>query len=344
MSYKLLVVSSSLGRQDLLGDLLSYFKSRGKAFFLATASRRLRRRAVHEHWPLGRPRTMWFIFRVWFQKPETILLVNWPEKIMYSLFPLKSKIFWLEYPDSKPELFSALLKKLYALASRRAELIVFGASAAEKMKKLLGHDRIHVVPVASTHLSLQQDSIFKTLAVQRERGRFVVGAVLYGLPKVQAERLLSALSIAQSVCPIIELVILGEGKNRPQIQWLIRRMNLERKVWLAGPALDFSRWVNQFDVYVMANDKASLSDAAWAISAMSVGLPILGPQLDWLGDIVSPKAGALIDVCDPETLARQIIKLQQDEDLCQKLGNEARRLAPQFSFDRFAETITKLLS
>lgn len=344
MNYKLLVVSSAPGRQDLLGDLLSYFKARGKPFFLATASRRLRRRARHEHWPLGKPRTMWFIFRVWFQKPETILLVNWPEKLIYSLLPLKPKIFWLEYPESNPEYFSALLKKLYALAARKAELIVFGANAAEKMKKLVGHDRVHIVPAASTHLSVQQDSIFKTLAVQRERGRFVVGAVLYGLPKLQAERLLSALSIAQSVCPIIELVILGEGKNRPQIQWLIRRMNLERKVWLAGPALDFSRWVNQFDVYIVANDKATLSDAAWAISAMNVGLPVLAPQLDWLGDVISAKSGALIDVSDPETLARQIIKLQQDEDLCDKLGSEARRLAPQFSFDRFAEAITKLLS
>jgi len=344
MSGKILIVSSAPSRQALLGDLLAYFKSRGKPFFLAASSRRLRRRAMHEDWPLGRPLAPWFMFRVWFLKPQTIVLANWPEKLLYSLLPFSPRQVWLEYPEQSPEYFSPLLKKLYAWAGRKATVIVFGNKSAEKIKEIIGHDNVYSLPAVAMHTSAEQESIFKTLATQAERGRFVVGSVLYGLPRLQAERLLSAVSIAQSICPIIELVILGEGKNRAQIQWLIRRMKLERKVWLVGPASDFARWVNQFDVYVIANDKPSLQDVSWAISAMGTALPVLAPQLDWLSDIVTPKTGALIDITDAETIARQLIKLQQDETLCKELGKEARSAAQHFSFDRFAETITKLLS
>ncbi len=343
MNEKILVVSSSRARQALLGDLLSYFKKRGKPFFIAASSRRLRHRASHENWPLGRPLAPWFMLRVWFSKPGVILLVSWPEKILYSLMPFFPRLIWLEYPECSPEYFSPLLKKLYAWSARKATVIVFGNTTAEKIKEIIGHDNVHSVPAVAMHTSAEQESIFKTLAAQTERGRFVVGSVLYGLPRVQAERLLSAVSIAQSICPIIELVILGEGKNRGQIQWLIRRMKLERKVWLAGPASDFTRWVNQFDVYVIAHDNPNLQDVSWAISAMGARLPVLGPQLDWLSDIVTPKTGALIDIKDAETIARQLIKLQQDEALRQALGKEARSSSQEFSFERFAESITKLL-
>ena len=123
-----------------------------------------------------------------------------------------------------------------------------------------------------------------------------------------------------------------------------KRMNLERRVWLAGPTSDFQRWVGQLSVYVMANKRPGLEDAAWAISAMASNLPVIAPKQAWLEDIINHKTGLLIDVADPDTLARQLIKLQQATETCERLGKEARLMAQKISFDYFVDSFNKLLS
>jgi len=366
MSNRLLFISSLPYRQILLGDLLSHFKATGQSFFLLTKSRRLLHRGQAEKWLVKTSRLpvlapfsfflslpfIWlffglsFIFHLWRWQANVVILSHWPEKIAFSALAnlLGKKVFWLEYPDREVAKFSFLIKFFYRHANKKINFIVFGNKSAENLRSLVGDKNISVIlPAANAH-SLQQHSIFKNLAEQTNRGRFVVGSVLYGLPRDQAERLLSALSIAQTVCPTIELVIIGAGKNRKQIQWLARRMNLERRVWLAGPTSFFQRWIDQLDVYVVASKRPSLEDSAWAITAMTAGLPVIAAQKDWLAEVVNEKTGVLVDVNDPEILARQLISLQQDKNLCERLGKQAKLAAQNFSFNNFVTSFTKLLS
>jgi len=366
MANRLLFISSLPNKQILLGDLLSNFKATRQKFFLLTKSRRLLRRGQHEKWAVKRSLLpvlppivflilllfLWlffglsFIFRLWRARTNIVILAHWPEKIIFSPLArlLGRRIFWLEYPERDITKLSPIIKFFYRRFSKNVSFIVFGNKPAATLRSVVGDKNISVILPTSAANNFQQHSIFKTLAEQSKRGRFVVGSVLYGLPRDQAERLLSALAIAQTVCPTIELVIVGEGKNRRQIQWLARRMNLERRVWLAGPTADFQRWVGQLDVYVVANKRPTLEDSAWAISAMASGLPVIAPQQAWLEDVVTAKTGILTDINDPEILARQLISLQQETELCERLGKEARTMAQKLSFENFVNSFTKLLS
>lgn len=366
MINRLLFVSTLANKQLLLGDLLSRFKASRQPFLLLTKSKRLLRRGLVEKWLVNRSSLpvisplifiifspfIWliygsaFVVKLWHFKPNVVILAHWPEKIIYS--PLAGlfgkKVCWLEYPDKDVNKLSAIIKFFYKRSHKNVSFIVFGNKSAESLRSLVGSKNISVLLPSAAANNFQQHSIFKTLAEQTKRGRFVVGSVLYGLPRDQAERLLSALSIAQIVCPNIELVIIGEGKNRKQIQWLAKRMNLERRVWLAGPAVDFQRWVGQLDVYVIANKRPTLEDSAWAISAMASSLPVIAPVRAWLEDVITAKTGVLTDINDPENLSQQLISLQQDSELCERLGKEAKSLAQKLSFDNFVDSFIKLMS
>lgn len=359
-----MLISTAPGRQFFLADILNAWRTTHRPFFLLARSRRLLKRGQREHWRAKKTLlpilptwlflilvpVLWpcfglvFLIRLWRLKPASVLLINWPEKILFS--PLvslsKTRLVWLEYPEYKNNFFP-LLNILYRRAARRAIIVVFSQSQAEQFRSFVAGDRIAVVPPAALVTAVQQDTLFKTLANKTERGRFVVGSVLYGLPKDQAERLLSALSIAQSVCPFIELVIVGEGKNRRQIQWIIKRMNLERRVWLAGASADFSRWFSHLDLYIMASTRPTLEDAAFGISALASGLPVIGPEISWLQDVISPKVGALIDINDPELIAHQCISFQQAGEKQKAIAESARAKAQELSFERLMEKLTHII-
>lgn len=366
MVKRLLLISSLPARQLVLSDLLSHFKSINQPFVLLTKAKRLLKRGYIEKWlvkksylPLWSPfifliflPLLWVIFGLgwlvylWRWHPQVVVLFNWPEKIIFSSLAhwFKLRVIWFEYPERSVDRLPMIVKFFYRRLSRYVKVVVFGQDTAQQFSALFKPQSITILKPASSAKNFKQPSIFNKLAEQNKRSRFVVGAVLYGLPREQAEKLLAALAITQSVCPLIELVIIGEGKNRKQIQWLARHMNLERKIWLAGPTSDWQRWVGQLDVYIMANKKPGLEDASWALNAMAFSLPVIAPMSDWLKDFITAEVGVLLDINNPELLARQLIAWQQNEALVTKLGRGAHKLANNLSFDNFTNSFLKLLS
>ncbi len=364
MNKPLLFISSSKGRQAWLSNTISALKASAYPIIIRSSSRRFRKNMRREHiysksfylssfpsW-LGIfivPCAWIFfgtvqLFRILRFRPGAVILINWPEKIILTPFSsfFNTTVIWLEHPDPGAEVPGALVRALYHRLARKVKIVAFGNELSEFWKTEHNHSQVSIVFPPSVPVNAKQHDLFKTMADHTDRSRFVVASVLYGLPKDQAERLLSAVSITQSVCPNIELVIIGAGKNRQQIQWLVRRMGLERRVWLAGPTDDFERWLNHLDTYIIATPRPTLDDASWAIAAMSAKLPVLAPKLSWLSDVITEKNGALIDVSDPETIARQLINLQQNEELRAALGKEAQKTAERFSFVNFSDSIHKL--
>lgn len=360
----LLIISSIRQRQLFLSDVLSSLKQTHRRFFLRAKSKKLLARARHEHWQAANMRLpvwpyalffialpivwLWFglpfIVRLWRWNPQSILLVNWPEKIIYTPLAalLGRRLYWLHYPNSTQIDFPPL-SALFRHFAKRAVVITFCQSDAEAIKQYVSPEHVKIIQPGSNLKIEQQDTLFKNLANSgSERGRFVIGTVLYGLPKEPAERLLSALSIAQAICPVIELVIIGEGKNRKHIQWTIKRLGLEKKVWLAGSAADFPRWAAHLDVYAIASTHPTLDDLDYALAALTSGLPIIGPDVDWLRDSIGP-ASCLLNIADPEAIAGQLISLQQTEERRTKLRREAKRLAHNLVFEKSLNDFIQLL-
>ncbi len=283
--------------------------------------------------------------RTLFNRPDTLVCCYWPEQLILSPCALLFgwRVLWLRVPgfDEGPKGF--ILKKLHKAAARRSEIVAFSGEIREKLTaenfgKIVHALRPALMPQETPH---QQD-MFQRLAGRRSH-RFVIGATIENLDRLLMERLLSALTIALTVSPAFELVIVGEGEQRKPLQWLIRKMNLSSHVWLAGADISPARWLEHVDVYAMPHDRPGLEEIANALVAMNFGVPVLASHKAGLGDIITSKIGALVDMGDAETLARQFRRLEQAGDLRKTLGVEARREAESLTFERFVEELALIL-
>lgn len=275
-----------------------------------------------------------------FSRAKTAVLVNTPEKVF--LTPLAKlfgkRIIWLELPGNGNLPASGLMKLLYKKYKRTVETVVF-SRREDSEKSRLEH---HVLPAALPEPSTYQQDLFAVLA-DRPRRRFVAASIIRGLDKRLVERLLSALAATLPVCPIMELLIVGEGEDRKQLQWLVRRMGLTNRVWLVGDSTTPSRWLEDVNVYVVAEDNPRLEHIAGAVAAFRAGLPVLADLKSGLGNIVTSKTGALIDLSDVETVARQLVRLEQEVELCKDMGAEAREVSHNLTFERFTNDLATIL-
>ncbi len=284
--------------------------------------------------------------RTIFSNTRTLVCFNWPEKII--LTPVaklcKWRVIWLELPDTSfPKDF--LTKRLISRIARKAEIIVFSAEQGEEWKKITHQkSELHITsPFAYPSALVHQDDLFQALA-ERPRHRFVIAAVLEGLEKELIERLLSALAIGLTVCSILELMIIGDGERRKQLLWLIRKMGLGNHVWLVGGSKNFLRWLGHVDMFVLPHEKPSLEEIATTILVMNQAIPVLGNQGVGLGEVITSKTGALIDMTDSETLARQFLRLEQAGDLRKSIGRAAKEQAEKLTFEHFVEIFSRILS
>lgn len=288
-----------------------------------------------------------FAVRTLFFKTRTIICLNWPEKLIFSPIAhfFRWRVIWVEFPDAlKPPHFF-LFKMLYQWASEHSEIIVFSRQQEKLLQEIMPKVKsLSVVrPLTYPQPPFHQQDLFKALA-DRPRHRFVIGAIVENLDKKLIERLLSTLAIGLSVCSTLELMVIGDGENRKQLLWLIRKMGLGNHVWLVGSGTDFIRWLEHVDMYILPHENPSLEEIAKTILVMGQGIPVLGHNQAGLDEVINTRTGALIDITDSETIARQIIHLEQAGDLRKSIGKEAKRAALDLTFEQFILDFSTILS
>lgn len=287
-----------------------------------------------------------FVFRTMVYETRTVICMNWPEKLIISPIAhfLKWRVLWVELPDAiKPPKFF-LSKKLYHYAADHSEIIVFSQRQATAFREHFSNNTLlHLVkPLTFPNNPFHQQDLFKALA-DRPRHRFVVGAIVENLEKPVIERLLSALAIGLTVCSTLELMIIGDGENRKQLLWLIRKMGLGNHVWLVGNSTDFLRWLEHVDMYIVPYENPSLEEIAKTILVMGQGIPVAGHIYAGLDEVINAHTGALIDITDSESMARHIIHLEQAGDVRKSIGREAKKIAHQLTFDHFILDFSAIL-
>jgi glycosyltransferase involved in cell wall biosynthesis len=146
--------------------------------------------------------------------------------------------------------------------------------------------------------------------------------------KQKIETIFQAMKICLPVIPNLQLIVIGEGRERKNLAWLAKKMKIENLVWLVGEQEQLKKWLDSFDIFLAAGDALKLDDCGNILEAMAAGLPVLGPRNIGLENlVVENKTGALIEADNSEMLARQIIKLHQDKKLRVHLGKNGQERA-----------------
>jgi glycosyltransferase involved in cell wall biosynthesis len=130
------------------------------------------------------------------------------------------------------------------------------------------------------------------------------------LPVKGQVNLIKAMAIVQENEPLARLTIVGEGKERPVLEQLIRELNLQKVVSLAGaiPSQHMPDIYRLSHYFVLASYYESQCVALG--EALACGLPAVAPPVGYAPELLSAsKAGVLAENNTPTALASAIRQL-----------------------------------
>jgi glycosyltransferase involved in cell wall biosynthesis len=171
------------------------------------------------------------------------------------------------------------------------------------------------------------------------RAKVIVGVASRLAPVKGIVHLVDALAMIARSHPHVELVIAGDGPERPHIEAAVRQAHLEDRVHFTGWVDDIAGLMREWDIYAQPSLAEGLGIAA--LEAMSMGLPVVASDVGGLREIiVDGETGYLVPVKDSRALGRRIAELADDAALREKMGTAARsRVVSCFPFERESETI-----
>jgi len=153
------------------------------------------------------------------------------------------------------------------------------------------------------------------------------------------------ISAARNVCrdtPAAMFVLIGDGKERPNLERQVRESGLEKNFLFLGSRSDVPELLACCDLFVLPSEAEALPNAL--LEAMAVGLPVVSTCVGGIPEIVSNGVnGLIVPPKDPHALAEAILSAMQNPCFAKNLalaGQETVRT--HFSFDRLLAELEQL--
>jgi glycosyltransferase involved in cell wall biosynthesis len=161
------------------------------------------------------------------------------------------------------------------------------------------------------------------------------------------DQIIEALPQIRQQLPNVRYLLAGKGDDQPRIEQLVRRLNLEQHVTLAGfvPDRELAAHYNLCDVFAMPSKQEGFGIVY--LEALASGKPTVGGNQDGAVDaLCHGELGVLVHPDDVPTIAQTLTEillgtyphplLYQPELLRQKV-------IETFGFDRFRQTLQTLI-
>ncbi len=288
-----------------------------------------------------------------FKNIKTIICWHGNEKLIITpaALILNIKIVWVECPNLNYQAQSRLISWPYKKLANLAQVVCL----TNLTKKRLNHLGAKPERIAQVNLGIKphdyqrQETIFDSLAHRGldKSGRkfFTVGTVVDLDKQQRIEVLFYAVKKCLAVIPNIQLIIIGEGEEKKNLAWLAKKLEIDGIVWFIGQQKYTGKWLDSFDVFVAGARSLNINTLKLYLQAMAAGLPVIGLRDIGLEDlIVEDKTGMLPLVNDNESLARHIIKLEQNRPLRIKMGKNAQdKVDRHFSLNKMVEEFEKII-
>jgi glycosyltransferase involved in cell wall biosynthesis len=172
---------------------------------------------------------------------------------------------------------------------------------------------------------------------------FVLGYVASFIAWKDHRTLLLAFEQLLAGHPDLELMLIGEGDLRAEIERIAASSTAPHRIHLLGARPDARQLLSLMDVYVHPSRGEGLGLAV--VEAMSAGLPVLAANEGALPEYVfHGDTGLLFQAGDAHDLATNVECLIDDETLRRRLGDQGRQHCLQvFAPERFSVKLTSVL-
>ncbi len=205
-------------------------------------------------------------------------------------------------------------------------------------------DRLRLERVPSRKVSVVPNGIdsatFAVIAHRAQLRRVVIVANLR--PEKGHDVLVDAAPAILERFPDAMFEIVGDGPERPALEWRVRGSGLTRAFTFHGHEEDVAARLGDADIFVLPSRSEALPNAV--LEAMSAGLPVVASAVGGLPDLIAPmETGLLVPPGDPHALATAVCTLMADRDLGVRLGRAASdAVRGRYSFERMTQAFETL--
>jgi colanic acid/amylovoran biosynthesis glycosyltransferase len=158
--------------------------------------------------------------------------------------------------------------------------------------------------------------------------------------KKGCEYLIKAMAKVQEIVDEVELILIGDGELKPELEVLAAKL-LQRYQFLGFQTQSIVKsWMDRAMVLVVPSVTAATGDSEGlptvVIEAQAMGLPVVASNHAGIPQaVIHGETGLLTAERDLEGLAKCILELLRDPELCQRFSyNGKEHVAKNFNLDR----------
>ncbi|GEM_PF-6368054 len=142
--------------------------------------------------------------------------------------------------------------------------------------------------------------------------------------------------------PNARLAIIGDGNLRKNIEKLVRKLGLDKNVFITGfISLELVASANQAaKIALMTSDSDTLPTVA--IEAITCGKPMVAVKDEAINAIVKNKINGFLTAKDPAKIANAIITLLKNHKLRKKYGDASLKMAEKFSIQKYIDKLENI--
>jgi glycosyltransferase involved in cell wall biosynthesis len=243
------------------------------------------------------------------------------KKIYRSKLIIRCGYEWLSFIERQNK---GLIKRLFALwvekyAYNNADQIIVTSEGDRDfiLKRFkVDKSKITVIP------NYVDTEIFKALSIKKEPNRLI------SIGRLDKQKNFANLIEALKGTGI-DLIIIGDGILKSELQLLSTRNSLSVKFLKNMPQPNLVEELNRSEIFVLpslyeGNPKVLLE-------AMACGLPCIGTDVPGIREGIRHNEDGIISQTDPESLRSAIINLLENKELRDKLGKQAREKILKFN-------------
>ncbi len=145
--------------------------------------------------------------------------------------------------------------------------------------------------------------------------------------------LIEAFALFNKKYPNSQLHLIGDGKNRPAMEELVKIKQLSENVVFHGLQSDVHQFLSKMDIFTLPSlyEGVPMSIA----EAMGTGMPIVATAVGGIPNMLDNNSAQLVPV-DPMAIAKAFENYYLDYDLRKSNGEKAREMSKRFSAETMA--------
>lgn len=259
------------------------------------------------------------------------LLLKWQFKIPYAISLRGSDV--PGYSDRFPIIYK-FIKPLVRLIWKRSSAVIANSQGLKDLAlKTNARQKIGLIynGIDTTNFQPKEElrpagKTIITTGASRITGRKGIKYIIFAMREIAKKH------------PEAYLKLMGDGNEKEVLEKLTKELDLENRIEFLGrvPREETSPHYQEASIFVMASLNEGMSNAM--LEALACGLPIISTRTGGAQELVQEGMnGFFIKTKDSKDLAEKMEKLLSNSKLCEKMGEESRKIAEKMSWQNVAK-------